>query len=105
VEKRILRIPVHPTAVIVAVSCSVLALLMMLVMSPFFILMSRVASSMAPGQEVPLPGLGAGMGAMLLFMPVMYFIMMYVTTAIMLLVFNFIAPKLGGIPVIVADEV
>jgi hypothetical protein len=105
VEKRIIRLPVHPTSVIVAACMSVLALLMMLLMTPFIIAATRMASQFS-SEEMPIPMGGmAGMGmSFLVFMPVLYFVMTYVTTAIMLLVFNFVAPKLGGVPVIVADE-
>jgi hypothetical protein len=105
VEKRILRLPVHPTSVIVAACMSVIAVILMLLMSPIWIMTLRMANQFAPPGESGLPaGFGAGMGlGMLVFMPVLYFIMTYLTTAIFLLVFNFVAPKLGGVPVVVAD--
>ncbi len=94
--RHITALGVHRTALIGAILGAVFAFIVALLVTPVMM--------MAPRSEAS-PGLALfGSGIMIIIMPIVYFVIGYIFTAIWVALFNLIAPRLGGIPVTFADE-
>jgi hypothetical protein len=96
--QRVTHLDVHRTALILALCGAVVTLPFVLVSVPVFLL--------APSGSSGGSGLGVAGGlAMVVLTPVLYFVFGYLVTALGVVVFNAIAPRLGGVPVTVEVEV
>ncbi len=95
--RHITSLGVHRTALVGAICAAVIALIVALVITPFMMMVPRMAETS--------PGVGLfGSGIMIILMPILYFVIGYIFTAIWVVLFNLIAPRLGGIPITFADE-
>ncbi len=109
-ERRIVKIGVHTTSLIVACTAAIAGVLQSLLMVPMTMVstyfmqksMARMlgASDMRMPADFPAPHVPF---ALLLLAPVLFFIGGYIMTAIFTLLFNFTSPRLGGVPVELAD--
>ena len=99
----LVRLPVHRTSVIIGIATGCMGLIMVLLMMPFMFLVSAVASQSMQGTEMPLPFAGIGMLSMVLIAPFFYAVFGYISTAVFALIFNFVAPRLGGLPMEFAE--
>jgi hypothetical protein len=87
---QIVRISVHQTSKVVAVSTAAVAAMLVLITLPFILILER------DGPAVPVLAL--------LVIPVIYLILAYLCTAFALLVFNAVAGRVGGIGVTLATD-
>ncbi len=94
--RHVTSLGVHRTALVGAICAAVIALVVALLITPLMMLIPRSAET--PGMAV------FSSGIMLVVMPVVYFVIGYVFTAIWVGLFNLVAPRLGGIPITFADE-
>jgi len=97
--RRIVALSVHRTALIAAICGAVFALILALLFTPFMMIMPRMGTTSA----FP-PGISTLSGLMIIVMPLTYFVLGYILTALWVVVFNLIAPRIGGLPVTFAEE-
>ncbi len=95
--RRITSLGVHRAALIGAIIGAVFALVVGVLVVPFAMMMRGMPNTM--------PGFAFfSSGMMLVIMPITYFVIGYILTAIWVALFNLIAPRIGGIPITFADE-
>lgn len=100
---RITHLGVHRTALILATCGAVVSLFFVVLMLPVFLGMSSMMSSNPQAaQGFKFMPMMSGVG--ILAVPIMYFVITYITTAIGVLVFNLVAKWLGGVPVTLVGE-
>ncbi len=95
--RHIMRLGVHRTALVSAICMAVLALVIALLVTPFMMMMPRTAET-SPGMSL------FGSWAVVVIMPIVYFVIGYIFTAIWAALFNLVAPWVGGIPVTFAED-
>ncbi len=93
--RHITSLGVHRTALIGATIGAAFAL----VVAALFLM-----SVFVPRPREAPRGMGMFGSGMILILPVVYFVVGYVSTAIGVVLFNLIAPRLGGIPITFADD-
>ena len=101
--KRIVRIPVHQTSMIIGLTMGCFGVILALLMTPMTMIMMSAMSQMQQDTGMSMFPFGGGV-AMLLIVPLMYMVFGYIGTAIFTLLFNLIAPRLGGLPIEFADD-
>ena len=103
-KRNLVRLPVHRTSLIMGVASACMGLIIALIMAPFMFLASAMSSQAFDGTEVPVPFAGASVIIMVLVAPLFYAVAGYISTALFTLIFNFIAPRLGGLPMEFTDD-
>jgi hypothetical protein len=99
-QRSIVHVDVHRTALIVALAVAVVGLVVAFLAVPFFFM----AALWTGGGYVPELGLGMAFpAAMLLIAPLVHLVTAYIFTAIAVLVFNLVAPRVGGLRVRFAE--
>ncbi len=93
----ITRLSPHRTALTVSVVFAVLSLIFVI---PMALIMGMIPTAGPGGQGM---GMGFPMG-MTLLMPVFYFIMSYISTALFAMIYNLVARYTGGITFEIARE-
>lgn len=102
--RNLVRLPVHRTSVIIGIASACMGLIIALIMAPFMFLASAMTSQSFSGSEVPVPFAGASVLVMVLIAPLFYAVAGYISTAIFAFIFNFVAPRLGGLPMEFMDD-
>ena len=100
----LVRLPVHRTSMIVGIATAILGFIVVLVSVPFMLAFMAMASQMSSQTEFPMPMAGGGMIGMVLLAPLFYAVVGYISTAVFVLIFNLVTPRLGGLPMEFADE-
>ncbi len=95
--RRIMRLGVHRTALVSAICMAVFALIIALIITPFMMMVPRTAET-SPGMML------FGSWAMVIVLPIVYFIIGYIGTAIWTALFNLVTPRIGGIPITFAED-
>lgn len=97
-EKTIVRIPAMPFALMSGAISGVLGLLMGVLMSAFWASILSMINSMPSYSRPSLPGFSVFFGIWaIVFFPITMFVAGLVQGLIMAAVYNFLAPRIGGI--------
>ena len=102
--RNLVRVPVHRISVIMGIASACVGLIVVLIMAPFMFLASAMSSQAFDGSEVPVPFAGVSVVIMVLIAPLFYAVAGYISTALFTLIFNFVAPRLGGLPMEFTDD-
>ena len=102
--RNLVRLPVHRTSVIIGIATGCMGLIIVLLMMPFMFLVHAMASETLQGTEMAMPFAGLGMLSMVLIAPLFYAAFGYISTAVFALIFNVVAPHLGGLPMEFAED-
>lgn len=102
--KEIRSIPVIPLSLMTSILYTIYTFILMLIVAPILMLALQGATFAAISTTSSLPELG-GLGAlgfigiiiMIIGIPIMVFISTFISSALMALLYNFLAPKIGGI--------
>lgn len=102
--KEIRSLPVIPLSLMTSFIYTILTFLIMLIVAPLLVMVlqgAALASISTSNSMVGLEGLGAigfiGIIIMIIGIPILVFVGTFIYTAIMALLYNFLAPKMGGI--------
>ncbi len=103
--KEIISIPIIPVSLMVSTIYTIYTLIMMLIVAPILVISLQVATFATLSNVPALPELAGVIGtlgiigiiAMVIGMPIMVFISVFVSSALMALLYNFLAPKIGFI--------
>ncbi len=102
--KEIRSLPVIPLSLMTSFIYTILTFLIMLIVAPLLVVVlqgAALASISTSNSMVGLEGLGAigliGIVIMVIGIPILVFVGTFIYTALMALLYNFLAPKMGGI--------
>lgn len=102
--EEIMSISVIPVSLILSVLYTIITFLIMLIVAPILVVALQGATLAAISTSTSvagLDGLGAlgiiGMLVMIIGVPIVVLVATFISTAIMALVYNFLAPKIGGV--------
>ena len=102
--KEIRSVPVIPLSLMASSIYTILTFLIMLIVAPLLVVVlqgAALASISTSSSMAGLEGLGAigliGIVVMVIGIPILVFVFTFIYTALMALVYNFLAPKMGGI--------
>ncbi|MDI9434908.1 MAG: hypothetical protein QM396_02760 [Euryarchaeota archaeon] len=102
--EEIKEIPIIPLSLMVSTLNTIYVLILMLIVAPILMLGMQTAAIAAISTTSSLPEFGGlsalgiiGIIMMIIGIPIIVFISSFINTAIMALIYNFLAPKIGGI--------
>jgi hypothetical protein len=101
--KEIRSVPVIPLSLMASSIYTILTFLIMLIIAPLLVVVLQGAAlaSISTSSSMAVEGLGAigliGIVVMVIGIPILVFVFTFIYTALMALVYNFLAPKMSGI--------